>query len=381
MKKKLLLVVNVDWFFMSHRLAIALGAINEGYEVHIATEITKHLSEMESYGLIVHPLSIHRTDRGVFNTLKLVHEIYQICYTVQPDVLHIVTLKLVLLAGIAGRLAKVPSMVSAISGLGFLFVNNGAKAQFIRTILSQLYRFSLGHPNLRAIVQNSDDLATIQKLAKLPDSSFKLLPGSGVDLQKYCPEPEPSGTPVVLMASRMLIDKGVLEFIDAARRLKTKGFLVRFLLVGDPDPANPASLTKIQLEHWHQEGIVEWWGHQQDMSQVFAKSNLVVLPSYGEGFPKVLIEAAACGRAIVTTQVTGCRDAIEPDVTGLLVPVKDANSLANAIETLIIDPDLRMSMASSGRKRAEILFPVEKIVTAHLEIYRQLISSSTITDG
>lgn len=378
MSKKLFLVINVDWFFLSHRLPVALGALEAGYEVHIATQVTDRLAEMEDYGFIVHPLSFRRTDTGLTSIVKLTYEIFSICRLIQPEVTHFVTVKPVLFGGIAARLAKVPSVVAAISGLGFLFSNTSFRARLMHSIVSRLYQFSLGHPNLKVIVQNNDDLTTVQRLARLPDKAFRLLPGSGVDLRSYQPQPEPSGVPVVLMASRMLTDKGVLEFINAARSLRDEDLVARFVLVGDPDPANPASLTQAQLEGWQQEGTIEWWGHHTNMPVVFAQSNLVVLPSYyGEGLPKVLIEAAACGRAIVTTHMPGCRDAIEPDVTGILVPPRDAETLAEAIKTLILNQDLRREMASAGRKRAVNLFPVEKIVDAHLQIYQELIDKTT----
>ncbi len=376
MPKKLLIVVNVDWFFLSHRLPIALGALAEGYEVHIATEITDKLAEIESHGLIVHPLAIKRNNSNLFGAINLIKDLFDICRTVQPDVAHFVTIKPVLLGGIVARFAKVPRMIAAISGLGFLFINDSFRSRVTRAIAVQLYRFSLGHKNLCIIVQNSHDLATIRNLTQLPDSSFRLLSGSGVDLSNYSPQLEPTGIPVVIFAARMLLDKGVVEFVNAAKLLKSKGIISRFILVGEPDLANPTSITTTQLEDWHKEGIIEWWGKRNDIPQVFAQANLVVLPSYyGEGLPKVLIEAAACGRAIITTDNPGCREAIEPDVTGLMVPIKDTQSLANAIEKLIIDPDLRHQMGTAGRKRAEEIFPIEKIVAAHLEIYRDSIGN------
>ena len=376
MTKKLLLVVNVDWFFLSHRLPIALGALAAGYEVHIATEITDRLAEIESYGLIVHPLAIKRNNSNLFGAISLTNDLFNICRSIQPDVAHFVTIKPVLLGGLVARFAKVPRMVAAISGLGFLFVNDSLRSRVIRAIAVQLYRLSLGHKNLCIIVQNSNDLATIRDLTGLPDSSFRLLPGSGVDLREYSPQPEPTGIPVVIFAARMLLDKGVVEFVNAAKILKSAGITARFVLVGDPDLANPTSVTKGELEAWHQEGIIEWWGKRSDIPEVFAQANLVVLPSYyGEGLPKVLIEAAACGRAIVTTENPGCRAAIEPNVTGLLVPIKETQLLADAIEKLITNSDLRQQMGMAGRKRAEQIFPIEKIVAAHLEIYADAISN------
>lgn len=372
MSKKLLFVVNVDWFFLSHRLPIALGAIQDGYEVHIATGITDRLLEMQEYGFIVHPLPIHRSDSRLPGAIRLFREIFRVYRAVRPEIIHLVTIKPVLLGGLVARLAKVPSVVAAISGLGFLFINETPRSKFVRSVVSQIYRLALGHPNLRVIVQNHDDLITVQQMANLPDQSFCILPGSGVSLKDYSAHPESLDVPIVLMASRMLIDKGVVEFVTAARRLKSNKIEARFVLVGDPDSVNPASLTQAQLESWQQEGIIEWWGHQKWMPKVFEQAHIVVLPSYREGFPKVLIEASACGRAIITTDVPGCRDAIEHGITGLLVPPRDVDTLAEAMKTLILNQNLRRQMGSAGRKRAERLFPVEKIVDSHLQIYQEL---------
>lgn len=372
MSKKLLFVINVDWFFLSHRLPIALKAIGLGYEVHIATGITKHLTEMESYGLHVHPLSLHRSDTNPFSAVRLVLEIYKIYIKIRPDIVHLVTIKPVILGGILARIARIPSVVAAISGLGFVFTDSSLRARLIQVIASQVYPLSLGHPNLRVVVQNQDNLITIQKIAKLSPKLFKLIPGSGVNLEEFIVQPEPLGIPLVLMASRMLISKGVREFVEAARQLQSEGLVCRFILVGDTDPANPTSLSQEQLKKWHQESVIEWYGHQTNMSDILARANLVALPSYGEGLPKILIEAAACGRAVVTTDIPGCRDAIEPGVTGLLVPSKDSNSLALAIKTLICNPELRKTMGKAGRRRAEMMFSVEKVVSDHLHIYDEL---------
>lgn len=372
MSKKLLFIINVDWFFLSHRLPIALKAINLGYEVHIATGITKHLTQMQSYGLHVHPLSLHRSDTNLISSMKLILEIFHIYKNIRPDIVHLVTIKPVIIGGIAARIARIPSVVSAISGLGFVFTDSSLRARLIRVIANQIYPLALGHPNLCVVVQNPHNLAIIQKIAKLSTKSFKLIPGSGVSLQEFHVQPEPVGIPLVLMASRMLISKGVREFVEAAHHLQSEGVKARFVLVGDTDPANPASLSKQQLETWHKQSVIEWWGHCTNMPHILAQAHLVVLPSYGEGLPKVLIEAAACGRPVVTTDIPGCRDAIESQVTGLLVPPNNATSLAAAIKTLLLNPELRISMGAAGRKRAEAIFSIEQIVWDHLDIYDEL---------
>ena len=370
-------VVNVDWFFLSHRLPIALEALSAGYEVYIATEVTNRLEEMQSFGFKVYPLSFERGDSNPINSFKLFLEILNVYQQIKPDIVHLVTLKSVLVGGLAARIANIPRVVAAISGLGFTFSDSGLKAKLILQITKQLYRLSLNHGSVCVIVQNPQDLAIIQQLSELPSNAFKLLPGSGVDLQKFCSSPYPDGKTVVLMASRMLYSKGVEEFVIAASQLKQEGLEARFVLVGNPDLANPRSVTKEQLEKWNNEGYIEWWGHTTNMSKIISQSHIFILPSYyGEGLPKVLIEASACGRPIITTDIPGCRDAIEANVTGLLVPPKNVNQLVEAIKILVFDQKLRENMGIEGRKRAEKIFSIENIVTSHMNIYQQLLQST-----
>jgi glycosyltransferase involved in cell wall biosynthesis len=220
----------------------------------------------------------------------------------------LVTIKPVLMGGLVTRLAGVPAVVAAVPGLGFVFMARGAKAAVRRWLVGALYPVAFGHRNLTVIFQNLDDRATLTKLAHLPDSKVVMIRGSGVDLAQYGHTPLPLGVPVVLLAARLLADKGVREFVQAARLLKQQGVCARFCLAGSVDPANPASLADKELTQWANEGVIELWGQRSDMPDVLRAAHLVVLPSYREGLPKVLLEAAACGRAVVTTDVPGCRD-------------------------------------------------------------------------
>jgi len=379
LSRKLLFVVNVDWFFMSHRLPIALEAIRQGYEVHIATALTDKLTVLQSHGLVVHPLSLDRSREGLWAIGKTFLQIFNVCKLVKPDVVHFVTIKPVLLGGLAARMARVPAVVSAVSGLGFVFLAEGIMAVIRRWLVKNLYRVALGHSNLRVIFQNSDDLSYLARLVKLPKKKVSMIRGSGADLSQYCVAPLPKGAPVVLLPARLLVDKGVREFVQSAKILRQRGLSeqdVRFVIVGRPDPANPHSLHQDELARWTKEGIVELWGHRTDMPQVMAAAKIVVLPSYyGEGLPKVLIEAAACGRVVVTTDHPGCRDAIEPGVTGVLVPVRDAVALANAIHELLSDPAKCAIMGQAGRELAVSAFDERQVVSAHLNIYQELMDN------
>jgi glycosyltransferase involved in cell wall biosynthesis len=369
-------VVNVDWFFLSHRLPIALEAKRQGYQVHIATGLTNKLVELQSYGLIVHPLSLNRSSAGLGNALYTLIQLWRVFKTVRPDIVHLVTIKPVLLGGIMARFMGIRSVVAAVSGLGFVFMANGARATVRRWLVGGLYRVALGHHNLKVVFQNPDDRANLSKLANLPDSKVEIIRGSGVDLAKYNRKPLPLGLPVVILAARLLSDKGIREYIHAARLLKHEGVLARFCLVGSIDSANPASLTEVELEQWQKEGVVELWGHHSDMPSVINSAHLVVLPSYREGLPKVLLEAAACGRAVVTTDVPGCRDAIDSNVTGILVPVRNAIALAIAIKSLINDTERCQTMGIAGRELAEKAFDVRQVVNTHLKIYQELLDKS-----
>lgn len=376
MSRTLMFVVNVDWFFLSHRLPIALEALRQGYQVHIATGLTDKLDELQRHGLVVHPLALDRSSAGLGNAWRTMVELWRVFRAVRPDVVHLVTIKPVLMGGLVARLAGVPAVVAAVSGLGFVFMAHGAKAAVRRWLVGGLYRVALGHRNLKVIFQNPDDRASLAKLAHLPDSKVEMIRGSGVDLAQYGHTPLPMGVPVVLLAARLLADKGVREFVQAAQLLKQQGVSARFCLVGSVDPANPASLADAELTQWANEGVIELWGQRSDMPEVLSSAHLVVLPSYREGLPKILLEAAACGRAVVTTDVPGCRDAIDPGVTGVLVPVRNAAALADALKGLINNPARCQAMGNAGRALAERAFDVRQVAAAHLRIYQELIDKS-----
>lgn len=366
---KLLIIVNVDWFFLSHRLPIALGALDAGYEVHIATTLTQGPEQLEAYGFVVHSLTVDRSATGPMGLAKLTSDLVQLIRRVRPDVLHLVTIKPVLFGGLAVRLAPVKNVIFAVSGLGHVFVAAGVLGRLRRTLVGALYRFVLGTPNSTVIFQNPDDRMAIESVAHVNPERTVLIPGSGVDLEQYVAQPLEPGIPIVLMAARLLVTKGVREYVAAARQLRRAGVQARFWLVGEPDLANPASIQPDELAEWVKQGDVEVLGHRTDIADLMPKALLVVLPSYREGLPKVLIEAAACGRAVITTDVPGCRDAIENGVTGILVPPRDAAALATAINGLIVDRATCETMGKAGRKRAQQVFDVRTVVEKHLRIY------------
>ncbi|MFY8285223.1 glycosyltransferase family 4 protein [Pseudoalteromonas sp. SSMSWG5] len=375
--KRLLFFVNVDWFFISHRLPIAEKALCEGYEVIIACRFTIHKAELESMGFKVIHVSFNRSGGGITSEVKTVREIKQILEKVKPDVVHAITIKPVLYTGLALKAisANVP-FVAAISGLGYVFTANTLRAKVTKVIASVFYKVALSQKIKIVIFQNTSDEAILTEVTKLKIADKVLIKGSGADLSVYDFKPENVGqSPKVVMACRLLKEKGVYQFIEAARIVKATYPNIEFLLVGTPDLENPNTVKQAEIDNWVKEGIVNYLGHRNDIPDVFSSSNIVCLPSfYGEGVPKVLIEAAACGRAIVTTDNPGCRDAVIEGKTGLTVPVRDSSKLAEAITQLIENTNVRLNMGQQARKFAEQEFDVNSVVDKHLEIYSSLLA-------
>jgi glycosyltransferase involved in cell wall biosynthesis len=374
---KLLFVINDLGFFVSHRLPVAQAAQECGYEVHVAYGMPAGASQgsINNLGLKLHFVPIRRGGTNPLVDFRSVIMLSALFLRIRPDIVHLVTIKPVLYGGIAARIVRVPALVSAMAGLGFVFVRRpGLKAAFIRYVVSSIFRLVFVHKNQKLIFQNASDRDRILSITPVPARDIKLIRGSGIELTACPVLPESMGVPIVVMASRLLSDKGVFEFIQAARILRSRGTQANFWLIGEPDSSNPASVKTAEILSWQSERIVEFFGHRGDVLSLYSKAHIVTLPSYyGEGLPKALIEAAACGRAVITTDMPGCRDAIEPGVTGLLVPPRDPLALADAVECLIKDSSLRQSMGKAGRALAEREFCIEKVVAAHLQIYEELL--------
>lgn len=372
--KKLLFVVNVDWFFVSHRLPIALQAMEMGYDVHVICAVSDKKEYIEDLGIILHHFDFSRSGKNILKEFHSVYKLYREIKKISPDIVHLVTIKPVLYGGIVARLLRVPALVSAISGLGFLFVKRrGIKTVVLRKMVLCMYRFAMNHRNQIVIFQNTADRQALVDAGGVQEDKTRMIRGSGVDLNEYPMSPELSGIPVIIMASRLLKDKGVCEFVEAARIINAHGLKAHFRLIGDPDEGNPESVNAALVQSWQNEGIVSCLGYRSDIAQIFSQSHIVVLPSYREGLPKVLIEAAACGRAVITTDVPGCRDAIEDNLTGLLVLPRDIPALVCAMNRLIDDKELRQRMGQAGRTLAEREFRIDKVVSAHLAIYDELL--------
>jgi glycosyltransferase involved in cell wall biosynthesis len=372
---KLLFFVTEDWYFCSHRLALAIAAQKAGYDVSVATRVRSHENQIKKSGIKLIPFELSRRGMNPLGELRVISRLASIYRAEQPDIVHHVALKPVLYGSIASRIARVPLVVNAMAGLGFLFSSRSRKVHVAKSLVMLSLRFLLNHRGYRIILQNPDDVSCMcNSSIHLDRNRVALIRGSGVDTLEFSVKPEPTGSPLVILASRLLWNKGVGEFVEAAIKLKNQGISARFALVGEGDSENPLSIPDKQVEIWHDEGAIEWWGQRDDMPDVFAQSHIVCLPStYGEGVPKVLIEAAACGRPIVTTDAPGCREIVKDGLNGFLIPRNDAVAVADALKKLIDSPMLRKKMGRRGRELVQKEFSLEKVNKETLEIYEELI--------
>tara|TARA_Y100000816_G_C26108192_1_gene589869 strand:- start:7398 stop:8549 length:1152 start_codon:yes stop_codon:yes gene_type:complete len=383
MKKKLLIITNPLSFFISHRLEIADAAMKNGYDVKVGygelgNSNTETLEFLSKKGINCFHLPLERGSINPFKELRSLYSIWQILRQLKPDIVHLITIKAYLYGGIASHFTKVACIVSAITGLGILFNKKRWWNYFLQKLFYIMFYLAFTHSNQRVIVQNSDDRKTLVNWGILDKKKILLFNGSGVDLSKFINLKEKNDILTICFASRFLHDKGVFDFVSAAKIIRNRGIQANFILAGKIDPGNPTSLNEKELKSIIDENIVEVLDFQNDIPSLYEKSHIVCLPSYyGEGLPKALIEAAAASRAIVTTNVPGCRDAIIPNITGLLVPPKNPEKLADALQWLMSHPKERRSMGKAGRNLAEKKFSIEQIIQKHLNIYQELLDERT----
>jgi glycosyltransferase involved in cell wall biosynthesis len=367
--QRLLFVVNDPAFFVSHRLPLGIRGRELGLDVAVAAPDGPGRDAIEAAGIRFHDVPLARGSTDPRTELRTLAAIATLVARERPTLVHDVTVKPVLYGGLASRLLRVPALVSSVSGLGYLFIAQGRRAAVRRRLVALAYRRALGHPRSRVIFQNEDDRSELLALGCVaPERTVVIRGGSGVDVASYRVAPPPAGPPLVVMPSRVLRDKGVLEYVEAARILRRRGTIARFAIAGGLHE-NPAALTRAELDAIVAEGAVEWWGHRTDMPAVLAQASIVCLPSYREGTPRALLEAAAAGRAVVTTDVPGCRDAVIPGETALLATVRSGEDLARQLDTLLRDAALRERMGAAGRALAEREFDVKRVVDAVFEVY------------
>lgn len=372
-RPRLLFLVTEDWYFASHRLHLARAAVAAGYQVAVATRLSTQAERLRAAGIEVIPFELARR---AGNPLAEAWALSRLLRRWRPDILHNVALKPAVVGSLAALLAGVPAVVNAVSGLGYMFINRSLRARVLRPLVVAAFRLLLGRRRCRLIVQNVDDQAFFQESGMVPAASIALIRGAGVDVRHFRPAPEPPGPPVAALVARLLWDKGVGELVEAARLLKAEGVPLRVALVGQPDPHNPRSIPEETVRAWQAEGVIEWWGHRDDIAAVWAEAAIAVLPSYREGLPKALLEAAACGRPLVTTDVPGCREMVADDDNGLLVPARDAGALAGALRRLADDATLRRRLGGRARARAVDEFSETVVAEQTMALYRQMVEAS-----
>jgi len=368
-RPRLLFLISEDWVFCSHRLPLAVAAREAGFEVTIATRVNQDGERIRAAGLDLVPLHWSRRSTHPLRELAALRELVAVFRRVRPDIVHQVAVKPVLYGAVAARLTGVPLVVNALTGMGYIFSSQDLKARLLRPLVRAALHLLLDRRNARLILQNADDVGQFTREGIVDLARVVLIRGAGVDLGEFTAVPEPPGPPLVVLPARMLRDKGVEEFVAAARALKAAGVVARFALVGAPDPENPACIPEARLAQWAAEGVVETWGHRRDMAAVFQQCHVVCLASYREGLPKALIEAAACARPIVTADVPGCREVVRDGDNGLLVRVRDSVTLADALRRLLTSAELRTAMGRRGRERAEQEFSLAGVIAQTIGVY------------
>jgi glycosyltransferase involved in cell wall biosynthesis len=372
MTKKLIYLISEDWFFCSHFMERASAARAAGFEVTVVTREQSHGAKIRAAGLKLVPVAFERRNMNPLVEIRLLLNIYRIYSTEQPDLVHHIAAKPIFYGTLVARLMRLRAVVNAPVGMGYVFSSSDLRAQILRPLIQLAYRFLLNPPGSRALFENRHDLLQFVKSGVVRAEDTVLIRGAGINLVEFQPHATPGGVPVVMLIARMLQDKGVREFVAAAQKLNTAGVQARFILVGDPDDGNPASIPLETLNAWNGKHGVEWWGWRDDIASVLRQAHIVCLPSYREGLPKSLLEAAACGLPIVTTDAVGCRDVVDDGVNGYCVPVKNTDLLAEALQKLIEDAELRRTMGMAGRARAEEEFSTEQVIAETLSVYREL---------
>ncbi len=372
-------VVNVAWFFLSHRLPLARAAMAAGFSVHLVSGVEDEAEEHEvqRQGITFHRVRVARSGLNPISELNTLWELRHSLQLVRPDIVHNVTPKPVIYGTRVARALGTRGIVNAISGFGHVY-GSRTRRPLLRGLLDRAYAGSFRPENVRIIVQNDADRMEVLRLCPAAGARIHLIRGSGVDLAEFQPSPEPAGTPTVLFPARLLREKGICEFAAAARELRRRGIAARFVVAGRLDPANRDSLSAQEMADLAATSGLQWLGDCRDMPRRLSDAHVVCLPTYyREGVPKVLLEACAAARAIVTTDIPGCRDVVRAGENGLLVPPQDVAALAAAIRQLLEDPELRARMGMAGRARAEAEFGIKKVVQSHLELYNEFIEHGT----
>jgi len=369
--RRVVYLVTEDWYFISHRLPMARAAREAGFEVHVATRLDRHRTAIEAGGFHTHPISWRRGSLDPRDLARVVREVRKLYRALAPDLAHHVALP----ATLAGSLAAIglPVVcVNAMTGLGTMFVSDTAKVRMSRRLLDPALRLLLGRPRSVVLVQNEDDRALVERLG-VGRKQTELIPGSGVDTDALKPLPEPTGPITIAFVGRLVESKGIRTVIAAHERLCRRGRDIRLLVAGTPDPANPTSMAREEIESWTKQPKISVLGFVENIAEVWASAHIAVLPSQREGLPLSLLEAAACGRPLIATDVPGCRAVIRPGINGLLVPLGDADALADAIDQLAADAALRRKFGQASRELVEREFSAARVGRDLVQLYLRLL--------
>ena len=371
--RTLVFLLTEDWFFASHFLQRGLAARAAGWRVVLVAREGAAAAAVRAAGIEVVGVDFVRRRVNPLAELLFALRLAALYRRLKPDLVHHIALKPIVLGGIAARLAGVPAVVNAPVGLGFVFASDRLLARVLKPFVSLALRLTLNPKHGRVIFENPDDLAALTASGMVRRERAVLIRGAGVDIAAFAPAPEPPPPIVVVLIARMIREKGVPEFVAAARLLRGQA---AFWLVGAPDPGNPNTVTEAELRGWEVAGLVRWLGPRQNIAAVLAEAHIACQPSsYREGLPKSALEAMAAGKPLVATDIPGCREAVLDGVTGLLVPPRDAPALARAIKTLIDDPALRARLGAAGRQRVEENFSDAIVCRETLLVYEALVPS------
>ncbi len=380
---KIVLFANTEWYLYNFRRSLAMSLRDAGHEVLLVSPPGPYGQKLQDLGFRWIAAPMERRSLNPLREIVLINWLRRLLIDEQADLVHGFTIKCAVYGSLAGRLAQrgdgSPARVNAVAGMGYVFTSQDLKARLLRPVVRTLMRLALDGSSARLILQNPDDVALFEHAGLVDPARIRLIPGSGVDCVRFAPRPMTEADCAVqadmrvVLPARLLWDKGLAEFVQAARLLKSEGRAIHFLLAGDPDPGNPAAVPQATVQSWVDEGLLEWLGHVADMPTLFGSVDVVALPSYREGLPKGLIEAGACELALVTTDVPGCREVVSDGVDGLLVPVKDGQALARAIARLHDDPALRQRLGAAARAKALAEFDERIVIRRTLEVYGQVL--------
>jgi glycosyltransferase involved in cell wall biosynthesis len=368
---KALLVANTDWYLFNFRRSLAQYLMKRGWQVVMVSPPGPHVASLEKLGYRWVSWEVGRQTLSPFQELAALNRLRAIYRQEKPDLVHHFTIKPVLYGSIAARLVGIRRIVNCITGLGYIFLGKDLKARLLRPLAMLVYKLTLRSPRCRVIFENEGDRSYFLKRKLVQADKSYLIAGVGVDLETFTLAPEHPGVPLIIFPARMLWDKGVGVLVEAGRLLHRR-LKVRIALVGMPDPGNPTSVDEAMLRCWEQEKIIEYWGWQDDMNLVYQQGHIVTLPSFYEGVPTALLEAASCGKPLVATDIPGCRAIVKDGENGILVPVNDPGALADALERLAEDPALRQKMGLAGRKLVEEQFTDTSVNERTLAVYQTL---------